>query len=192
MMMMMMMAREWVKMVIVTQARNSSGGAIGERYGEIPTAWTTPLLWNFTADIISLMLTLVSCFCLFRLAGDVIASTCLTIHTFACSSVTKLVNLISWKQMNWICCKFGHGARDEVVNFGGQKVKGQGHSMLKLHLEACWRHRSWLLQSSCSSLLIFSAFCYCSNGRCFLSSFCLLCSHENVSSRVFRFYKITE
>jgi len=131
-----MMARELVKTVIVTQPRNSSGGEIGERYGEIPTAWTTPLFWNFTADIISLMLTLVSCLCLFRLAGDVIASTCLTIHTFACSSVTKLVNMISWKQMNWIRCKFCHGARDKVVNFGGQKVKGQGHTMLKLHLEA--------------------------------------------------------
>ena len=35
---MMMMARELVKTVIVTQPRNSSGGEIGERYGEIPTA----------------------------------------------------------------------------------------------------------------------------------------------------------
>jgi len=39
---------------------DSSGGEIGERYGEISIAWTTPLLWNFTADIISFMLTVVS------------------------------------------------------------------------------------------------------------------------------------
>jgi len=37
---------------------------------------------------------------------------------------------------------------DETVNFGGQVVKDQGHTMPELDWKAWWRHLSPLFQSS--------------------------------------------
>jgi len=59
---------------------------------------------------------------------------------------TKLVNTMCWKLMDWFWCKLAqviYGQWHEMVNFGGQEVKGQGHTRPKVDLET----------AACSTLL---------------------------------------
>ena len=55
-------------------------------------------------------------------------------HPFV-SFVINIVNALFCKRMNRFCCKM-----TEMVHFGDQEVKSQGHRRLKLDMEAWRRH----------------------------------------------------
>jgi len=67
-------------------------------------------------------------------AGRVVVSGCLWVCLSVCPYVPKVVNTLSWKELDvfspnfQLCAVWDKGER---FNFWGQKVKGQGHSMTK-------------------------------------------------------------
>jgi len=61
-------------------------------------------------------------------------STCPFVRPSVRPFVTKLMNTIFWKRKNRFGCKLAHAvheARNKMINFGCQKVKGQDHTTLE-------------------------------------------------------------
>jgi len=66
-------------------------------------------------------------------------------------SMSASVNPVFQKRMNHFWCQLAqvvYGQVHEMINFGGQEVKDQGHTGLKMDFDTCGRHHCRPLWSS--------------------------------------------
>ena len=60
-----------------------------------------------------------------------------------------------WSNFNANWNKWSTGQWHEAFNVDGQEVKGQGHTRLKIHLEAWWMHHSYYWLQTCKMLAVY-------------------------------------
>ena len=93
----------------------------------------TGRIWHMCCWILCL------CFHEARLAGrGVMFWTCPLFCSFLCYQTCEN----KWTSCDVSWHRWSRGQGHEVINFGGQEVKGQGHTRLKIHLEAWWTYHS--------------------------------------------------